>query len=215
MPPSLLLFLQLRNSYFDPITKQSSPIDEHLRNARGTEHVPNAVLLGDGRVLFAGGYGNTGELNAAELFDPDASKFQNVAGMAVERACHALTVLPDGNVLVTGGYNETSKHLVSAEIYDVAKNRFSLIANMNTPHCLHTATLMPNNEVLIVGGMSNVVEVYDPIHQRFRTVGHLQGGRTLHTAVVNKDGRVYIIGGTQNGPQTLASVDIFTCDAGE
>ena len=60
------------------------------------------VRLADGRVLIAGG------APSAELFDPAAEAFSPVSGqLAGSRSFAAAVPLPDGVVLVTGGYDET------------------------------------------------------------------------------------------------------------
>ncbi len=60
----------------------------------------SATLLGDGRVLFAGGCGT-----AAELYDPPTGTFSPTGDMTAVRAGSAATLLLDGRVLFTGGYN--------------------------------------------------------------------------------------------------------------
>jgi hypothetical protein len=65
------------------------------------------TLLPDGRVLAAGGgiEGTPGWTATAsvEVFDPGAGRWTLVAPMSVARARHTATLLPDGEVLVTGG----------------------------------------------------------------------------------------------------------------
>ena len=81
-----------------------------------------ATLLSDGRVLVAGGYAEhpfaetDGE--RAELYDPTTGTWTATAGMAVQRAGHAATLLGDGTVLVAGGYEPGSDDwLATAERY--------------------------------------------------------------------------------------------------
>src|SRR5262249_8678646 len=57
-----------------------------------------ATLLGDGRVLVAGG--NTA---ACELYDPANGTWSNTAAMSASRTQHRAVRLNDGSVLVTGG----------------------------------------------------------------------------------------------------------------
>lgn len=45
--------------------------------------------------------------------------------MNTARGMHAATLLLNGKVLVTGGYNSSSGYLTSAEIYDPASNTWS------------------------------------------------------------------------------------------
>ena len=74
--------------------------------------------------------------------------------MTSPRAGHTATLLPDGKVLVTGGFTDST--LVgtdTAEIYDPAKASF-LATNkpMVVGRWAHTATLLPDGTVLLVGG---------------------------------------------------------------
>ncbi|MCL7487517.1 MAG: kelch motif-containing protein [Desulfobulbaceae bacterium] len=63
-----------------------------------------AILLGDGRVLVAGGYNSSaGALNSAELYDPSTDTWSAATdNLTVARYHHTATMLPDGRILVTG-----------------------------------------------------------------------------------------------------------------
>jgi hypothetical protein len=71
-----------------------------------------ATLLNNGTVLVAGGEYYSGSLCAgtapnstatAELFDPTSGTFAATRDMALMRSSHTATLLPNGDVLVTGG----------------------------------------------------------------------------------------------------------------
>lgn len=116
------------------------------------------------------------------------------------RAGAVATLLADGRVLVTGGFN-ASGDLSSAEIFDPATSQFARIANMATPHSHHTATVLPNGDVLIVGDSA---EVFDG--SRFVSLGAFP--RRSHTATLLSDGRVLIAGGI-SGDTVLADAQLF------
>jgi N-acetylneuraminic acid mutarotase len=75
-----------------------------------------AVLLGDGRVLVAGGWDNTNYHFNAQIFDPVSKTWANTDILRMGRSQHTATVLKDGKVLVAGGVNSKSS-LPTAELY--------------------------------------------------------------------------------------------------
>src|SRR5450759_2447325 len=81
-----------------------------------------ATLLPDGKVLVAGGLHSgvqaaAAELAAAELYDPGSGSWTATASLVTPRTGHAATLLPDGKVLVAGGYGGNGA-LATAELYD-------------------------------------------------------------------------------------------------
>src|SRR6185369_8934998 len=82
-----------------------------------------ATLLQDGRVLITGGAQLNGidweSLPFAEIYDPAAGTFSITGGMNTARYGHTATLLADGRVLVTGGWNTSLLNgVISAEVYD-------------------------------------------------------------------------------------------------
>ena len=115
-----------------------------------------ATLLGNGKILIAGG----GVLTA-ELFDPTTGTFTKTGSMTTARDSHTATLLNDGTVLVTGGEYLTSVFpfpcklkfsSASAELYDPTNGTFGYTGNMAAQRVFHTATLLTNGDVLVTGG---------------------------------------------------------------
>src|SRR5207237_8985022 len=71
--------------------------------------------------------------------------------MAAARYSHTAPRLPDGRVLVAGGFN-TFTFLASAEIYDPTSGTWSPTGSMAAARYDHTATLLPDGRVLVAGG---------------------------------------------------------------
>src|SRR5262249_4102017 len=67
-----------------------------------------ATLLGNGKVLVAGGTNGTSPVASAELYDPATNTWSAAAPMSAARQYHTATLLPNGKVLVAGGTNGTS-----------------------------------------------------------------------------------------------------------
>ena len=67
-----------------------------------------ATLIPNGRVLIAGGTDIPGPiapaLVSAEIYDPPSATFLAVANMTAARLEHTATLLPDGKVLIAGGF---------------------------------------------------------------------------------------------------------------
>ena len=81
-----------------------------------------ATLLADGTVLVVGGAGDLPEqaaLSTAELYDPSTGTWTATANMDDARIHQTATLMPDGTVLVTGGYisGPAGTLLDSAELY--------------------------------------------------------------------------------------------------
>ena len=86
-----------------------------------------ATLLGNGKVLIAGGENINYLFSSAELYDPGTGTFTPAGSMGTGRSVHTATLLGNGMVLIAGGQGP-SICLSSAEIYlpvEVAAPTFS------------------------------------------------------------------------------------------
>jgi hypothetical protein len=105
------------------------------------------------------------------------------------------TLLPNGQVLVAGGF-DSSGILSSAELYNPSIGTWMATTSaMINAHDLHTATLVPNGKVLIAGGNYNGPELYDPATGMWSATGALNASREFHTATLLTNGKVLVAGG--------------------
>ncbi len=112
-----------------------------------------ATLLGDGRVLVAGGTDGDAVLSSAEIYDPATGAFSDADGMGTPRRGHTATVLEDGRVLFAGG--SFAGPLAGAEIFSPASLTFAPVPSpMGAPRLHHTATVLEDGRVLCTGGVN-------------------------------------------------------------
>jgi N-acetylneuraminic acid mutarotase len=180
-----------------------------------------ATLLPNGKVLVAGGLGDTsvgsgGYLSSAELYDPVSNTWSSASSMATTRQHHTATLLPDGTVLVAGGFNNNpSGALSSAELYNPISNTWSSAGSMATLRDGHTATLLNNGKVLVTGGaVPSAVpsaELYDPVANTWSSAGSMATARQYFTATLLSNGMVLVTGGyNSQTPQTyLSSAELY------
>jgi choice-of-anchor C domain-containing protein len=196
---------------FNPATGTWSVTDP-LNNARYSH---TATLLPNGKVLVAGGWAGYwigGPLASTELFDPATGTWSFTGSLATARSSHTTTLLPNGKVLVAGGYNG-GRQLASAELFDPADGTWSATGPLTTARGSHTATLLPNGRVLVVGGTNDdgylaSAELFNPADGTWSATGPLTTARGSHTATLLPNGRVLVVGGT-NDAGCLDSAQLF------
>ena len=138
------------------------------------------------------------------LFAPPAAAatWAPTGPVTTSRVHHTATLLPNGNVLVTGGENINGSTVASAEIYNPITNTWSPAATMSTPRTEHTATLLPNGRVLVTGGFDGSfgilkkTEIYNPSTDTWSPAASMPTTLAYHVATLLDGGKVLVAGGT-------------------
>lgn len=123
----------------------------------------NAVMYAPGKILTLGGaatYSSGNARKTATVIDitGQAATARTVAPMAAARAFSSSTVLPNGEVLVTGGQAvvrefHDSNAVMTPEIWNPDTETFRPVASHAVPRTYHSmALLLPDARVIIGGG---------------------------------------------------------------
>jgi hypothetical protein len=183
-----------------------TPVANNMLSGRWA---PAACLLADGKTaVIAGGYDYAVKSCVAtiDLFDEATRRFRaSKARLNVPRDFVQANLLPDGTVLLSGGFNDDSASLDTAEIYDPASDSCRLAqARMIQHRELFQTVALKNGTILLLGGLDlwarksvATAEIYDSSNGTFsETKGHMAQDRFGHSACALSDGRVLIVGGT-------------------
>jgi hypothetical protein len=168
--------------------------------------LPRAVLLADGRVLVAGGFGGLDYALLAEVFDPGTGAFAPAGTMRGQRTYFTLTRLPSGTVIAVGGSPEPA----TAEVWDPVAGVWTATPALGVPRTYHSATALLDGRLLVAGGMTHTAEIYDPVGGTWTPTGSMAVSRSHHAAVRLLDGTVVVFGGTGGAPSPVERWDPAT-----
>lgn len=200
-----------------PVSQTYDPAREEFALAGasfGVGILGQSTTLADGRILFTGGLGTDGlPTAAAAVYDP-ATDLTTTLAMNLPRAGHGASLMNNGKVLITGGFQAfdltdlltfLTGVQASTELFDPATDTFTAGPTMLEPRALHTSTSMSNGQVLIAGGLSIIPIVNIPTISStayaytpggsFGLPKFMSGGRLGHSAVALPNGKVLLVGG--------------------
>lgn len=205
---------------WDPISNTWSPTAS-MANARW-QHT--ATLLNNGKVLIAAGERNGAsggdQLNVAEIYDPVSGTWSGAASLTTRRGGPRAAKLPNGSVMVIGGFTGGPGPLValaSTEIYDATTDTWSAGASMATARANRPALVtMPDNTLLMIGGQENFnspptvtasVERYDPVANAWSLMPAMNSSRQYHTATLIAGSTEIVVSGGFNGSANVAAAE--------
>src|SRR6266446_5141055 len=129
--------------------------------------------------------------------EPASVTWTATGSLNTARYFHTATLLPDGKVLVAGGWDGFNP-FTSAERYDPSSGMWRTTGSLHIARELHTATLLPNGMVLVAGGRDSSgqpldsAELYDPASGTWTDTGSLNTARFIHTASLLSNGLVLV-----------------------
>ncbi len=186
---------------YDPTTETWSTVTPMSTPRAGH----TATLLQNNKILITGGYSLSlplrDKLSSVEIYDPSLNTWSSAQEMLLPRAKHISTLLQDGRVLITGGYDKSDVSI--EEVYDPDTNLWSLLPAVSSELLYdHRATLLNDGRVLVTGGVIDYdtspyiggALLFDPNAKLIWTsTGPF--GRAGHSATLLANGKVLITGG--------------------
>ena len=177
-----------------------------------------ATRLLNGKILLIAGRGS--DTGGGEVYDPAAGSSTVCCNAQTGRYFHTASLLSDGRVLVTGGYDGENKPTRYAEVFDAGTNSYLLTAShMQKPRAWHTATVLLNGQVLIAGGTTGptdhlvrMSELFDPSSRTFSLIHSMHYSRQRHTGSLLSDGNVVLIGGYKEHHPVSMNDSAEICD---
>jgi len=209
---------------YDPNTGEYAEFPQGLTTARAFH---TAKTLSDGRVVVAGGMGDTSgtTLSTIEIFDPSSGgAFELIPGATLNtgRAGHTVNIVEGGDHLVFAGGFTVQGGTVSAlgtiEVMCLPGSPCEgsglgviYTGNMKEPRYFHTANRAPSGpqdlaSVVLIGGegdegVRDTLETFilNPARVEDKIGTMTGGGRTRHTATyVDSQRFIHVVGGFDN-----------------
>ena len=204
---------------FDPVAGTWSP----AASMAGARLQPTATLLGDGRVLVAGG-GSGGEAATAsvEIYDPAADRWAPAAPMSTARVEASALLLRNGDVLVAGGASAAANQdgsLDTAEVYDPRSNRWKPTPEMTSAHAGADSAVLGDGTVLVAGGLDyqggygiavQATDLYNPALNSWSSGPPLLVARGQAGGALLANGSFLVVGGrSRSNARSESTAELF------
>jgi hypothetical protein len=140
------------------------------------------------------------KLVPSSLSVPAIALLTDTSPLTTARFLHTSTLLPNGKVLIVGGYYNNDGTLPSAELHDPATSTWMVTGALTSSRGHHRATLLPNGKVLVAGGNNtngsvSSAECYDPVSGTWKTTGLMTTARAGASATLLPNGKALVAGG--------------------
>jgi hypothetical protein len=140
--------------------------------------------------------------------------------MNLARDTPSTTLLPDGRILVAGGFGFVGYRLEAydeAELYDPTARTWTTVNSMNNLRLWPSATVLLNGKVLLAGGdnyngVLSSCELFDPATGTWTPTGSMNAARIHHVTVLLPNGKVLVAGGSGpsgNSAGWISSAELY------
>jgi hypothetical protein len=170
------------------------------------------VVLGDGSILFLGGWNSTtgappnpswsyvgSGTNEVQRYSPSTGTFADTGALAEDRLLGCNVVLGNGHVLAIGGTTGQTTTETNIEDYDPTAGTWASVGMLTTPSGCTNAFLLSSGQVLLAGdGSTDGAHLLDPTtYAATATMGFPAGATPAFVQLQNGD--VLAMGNAQSG----------------
>ncbi len=153
-------------------------------------------------------------INAAVTKAAPSTSSTSSPPMTMARGSATATLLPNGKVLIAGGFDGSTTTTNGTELYDPATNTLSAGPPLRHARGEATATLLPNGKVLVAGGNDGTnplmsTELYDIATNTFSPGPSMVAARFAAGATLLANGKMLIAGGNGLTSGGLSSTELY------
>jgi hypothetical protein len=169
------------------------------------------ATLPEGEVLMVGG-GPSQPEREVRAWDPRSERWRSVEPLPAPRTHPGAVALPDGRLLVVGGWSDVRDHhnpAPTAELRDPRTGRWQATGRLMRGRMDPSLLLLPDGRVLVMGGEQRtepctfVPEIWDPHTGLWSARAELPGRCGRPAVALLSPGRILVTGGLAIGPQRL------------
>ena len=188
------------------------------------------LKLSNGTLIVATGHYESANMlrggefsKTAEVFNPDLGEWTFTGELNDSRLSPAIFELPDGKVILTGGFHRKNGPLNSTEIWDPITGIWISGPEMIKARHEMSYLKLEDGRFMVIGGgtydsdglvvsSSKETEIFDPEIGKWTAAAPMSEKRSNHVAIKLDDGKVFVIGGGKlDGPYSKSS-EIYNPD---